>query len=164
MSSSTPHRTLAHSSVEASLRGAGVADNPEVLAALAPYGYDPRRPRLEYDWAIRDALEEVVPRVLSWPGPRETQLYRLGRALFIGWGATIVGRVLSAPLGQATPQRAMHIMTRILSMSPEFGSHVLSVLDQRAFLIRAAGDPRHPSFVAGLVVPAVELAGGQGIQ
>src|SRR5689334_22198773 len=132
MSSHTPHRTLAHSSVEASLRGAGVLDHPEVLAALAPYGYDPRRPHLEYDWAIRDTLEEIIPRVLGWPGPRDTQLYRMGRAMFLGWWETIVGRVLSAPLNQATPQRAMHIMTRILSMRPEFGSHVLTATGPRA--------------------------------
>ena len=164
MGSESPRRVLSHSSIEAALRGAGVQDHPVVLAALAQaVGYDPRRPKLEYDWAVRDVLEEVIPRVLSWPGPREAQLYRLGRAMFVGWGETIVGRVLAAPIGQIGPEGALGIMLRILSMTPQFGTHVLAQRGPRDFRITAANDPRDPAFVAGLVVAAVEVAGGQDV-
>ncbi len=164
MSTAMPKRTLDQSSIEASLRGAGVLENPTVLAALAKaVGYDPQRPKPHYDWAVRDVLEEVVPTVLGWTGTREDHLYRLGRATFIGWGATIVGRILSAPIGQATPQRALHLMTRLLNLNPQFGAHTLTQRGLCDFLISADGDPRHPPFVAGLVVPAVEVAGGQGV-
>lgn len=161
MVSESPRRVLSHSNIEAALRGAGVQDHPEVLAALAQaVGYDPRRPKLEYDWAARDVLEEVIPRVLAWPGPREAQLYRLGRAMFVGWGETIVGRVLSAPIGPSGPEGALGIMLRILSLAPQFGTHVLARRGPRDFCITAANDPRDPAFVAGLVVAAVEVAGG----
>jgi uncharacterized protein (TIGR02265 family) len=164
MASESPRRVLSHSSIEAALRGAGVQDHPEVLAALAQaVGYDPRRPKLEYDWAVRDVLEEVIPRVLAWPGPREAQLYRLGRAMFAGWGETIVGRVLSAPLGQTGPEGALGIMLRILGMTPQFGAHVLARRGPRDFRITATNDPRHPAFVAGLVVAAVEVAGARDV-
>ena len=165
MADQTARRTLAHSSLDASLRGAGVQDHPEILAALArTAGYDPRRPKLEYDWEVAQLLEELIPRVLNWPGPPSAQIYRLGRATFVGWGETIVGRVLSAPLGQATPQRALQIMLRILDMSPQFGAHTLAEQGPRAYLLRATGDPRRPEFVAGLVVPAVEVAGGHEVR
>jgi uncharacterized protein (TIGR02265 family) len=160
-----PRRTLDQSSIEATLRGAGVLEDATVLAALAAaVGYDPQRPRPAYDWSVHVVLEEIIPAVLGWTGTHDDHMYRLGRATFIGWGKTIVGRVLSAPLGQATPQRALQIMARLLSLNPQFGTHTLAERGPRDFQIGAEDDPRHPWFIAGLVIPAIEVAGGQDIR
>ena len=164
MSTPPPRRTLDQSSIEATLRGAGVLEHPAVLAALSQaVGYDPQRPQPTYDWSVHEVLEQIIPTVLGWPGTYDEHMYRLGRATFIGWGKTIVGRVLSAPIGQATPQRALQIMARLLSLNPQFGTHTLTHRGPRDFQISAANDPRHPWFIAGLVLPAVEVAGGQDI-
>jgi uncharacterized protein (TIGR02265 family) len=164
MPADRPKRTLDQSSIEATLRGAGVMENPIVLAALAKaVGYDPAKPQPSYDWSVHEVMEEVIPAVLGWPGSHDEHLYRLGRASFIGWGATIVGRVLSAPISQSTPQRAIQIMVRLMFLTPQFGTSVLTQRGPRDFQLRAEGDPRHPWLVAGLIVPAVEIAGGQGV-
>jgi uncharacterized protein (TIGR02265 family) len=164
MTAPPPRRTLDQSSIEATLRGAGVLDDPTVLAVLAAAGYDPQRPSPAYDWSIHEVLEAIIPSVLGWTGTHNEHMYRLGRATFIGWGKTIVGRVLSAPLGQATPQRALQIMARLLSLNPLFGTHTLTERGPRDFQITATDDPRHPWFVAGLVIPAIEVSGGQEIR
>ena len=146
-----------HSSVEATLRGSGLLENPTILQKLKErVGFDMLRPKAGYDWELTThLLETLVPEILGWEGTPGEKLFRVGCCTFEGWGETILGRILTAPISRSTPNRALELMARNMSLSPFFGQHELKKLGPTDYLFVANNDPRHPEFVAGLLVPVL---------
>ncbi len=152
--------TINYNSIEATLIGTNSLTNPQILAVFkAEFGFDPLRPSKEFDWSAVKVIERVVPAILGWKGTHEENLFRLGKATLEGWGETVLGKILTAATGRATPARALELMVKNLSLKPEFGKHQYEKLGETRFLFSAKGDPRQPYFVAGLLVPILEKTG-----
>jgi uncharacterized protein (TIGR02265 family) len=155
-----PKPTISYGSVEATLRGSGAIDNPEVLRRLkAEAGFDMLKPKPSYDWSLVKLQEQIIPQLLGWQGTRAELLFRLGCCTFVGWGESIMGRVLTAPIGKATPARALELMSKNMSLSPAFGTHELKKLGSTQYIFIGQDDIREPEFIAGLMFPVLEKTG-----
>ncbi|MGA9524411.1 MAG: DUF2378 family protein [Myxococcaceae bacterium] len=137
---------------------------PELQSRLRNAGLDlfrplePAYPRAAWNQFIRITAETL------WPeDPPERAYHALGRQLLIGYSATLIGKALAGILRLIGPRRTLDRMTHNFRSGGNYNVIRVTHEGPREALLWMNEPYLHPSYVAGILDAALELAGAPQI-
>jgi uncharacterized protein (TIGR02265 family) len=138
--------------LEAYTKAAGVEQWPELAEALRTQcGYDMRHQQREYR---PETLEKVINVLVEYcyPGRLRAAAYEeFGRLIFRAYQATLVGRVVMAPVGISGVVRVVKIFSQAIKTATNFTTYEVVEINDRALLFQARNSLTPPAMVAGML-------------
>jgi uncharacterized protein (TIGR02265 family) len=118
--------------------------------------FAPAYPREDYNRFVRITAETL------WPDePPERAYHALGRQLLQGYSHTLLGKALAAMLKVIGPRKALDRMTRNFRSGSNYNDTRVTDVGPGEVLFWMNEPELHPSYVAGIVEAALELAGAR---